>query len=112
MREEEVIFIFKREKDGFRFSIIETCPSKDVPFAIGISKTVPILSDKRISDSELEIEFSDSLENALSTVNDVFGLNYCKEDIEQVESVCCGRRLLYHNQSTIFSVDFDESITV
>lgn len=112
MKEEEVVFIFKREKDGFRFSIIETCPSKDIPFAIGISKIVPILSDRRITESELEIEFSDSLENALSTVNDVFGLNYCKEDIKQVESVCCGRRLLYHNQSTIFSVDFDESITI
>ena len=112
MKEDEVVFISKREKDGFRFSIIETCPSKDVPFAIGISKTVPILSDRRITESELEIEFSDSLENAISTVNEVFGLNYSKEDIKQTESVSCGRRLLYRNESTIFSVDFDESITV
>lgn len=112
MGEEEVIFIFKRENNGFRFALIETCPSKYVPFALGVSRIVPVLSDKRINESELEIEFSDSLENAISSVNNILGTNYSKEDIKKVESVNCGRRLLYHNQSTLFSVDFDESTTI
>lgn len=111
MNEEEVIFVFKKEKVGFRFAIIETCPSKDIPFAVGISKIVPILSDKRISESELDITLSDSLENAIGEVNDVFELNYHEKDVKNVESLQCGRRLLYRSKSTIFSVDF-ESITI
>ena len=61
----------------------------------------------RISESELKIEFSDSLENAISIVNDVFGTNHHKDNINKVESVGCGRRLLRNNKSTIFSVDFE-----
>lgn len=110
MSEDEIVFILKREKNGSRFALIETCPSEDVPFAIGFSNIVPILSDKRISESELEIEFSDSLENAISTVNEKFGLNFCKEDIKNAESLNSGRRLLYHFQSAIFSVDYSTTI--
>ena len=112
MNEEEVVFIFKKERVGFRFAIIETCPSQDIPFAVGISNTVPILSDKRIANSELEEEFASSLEEALQIVNEKFELNYSIEDIKQVESLNCGRRLLYKCQAALFSVDFDESTTI
>lgn len=112
MKETEVIFVFKSESFGFRFAMIETCPSEDVPFAVGISKTVPVLSDKRISESELEIEFSDSLENAIEIVNDVFGLSYCEKDIKNAESLNSGRRLLYHHESAIFLIDYEESVTI
>lgn len=111
MSEEEVVFVFKKEKIGFRFAIIETCPSQDIPFAIGISNTVPILSDKRIANSELEEEFASSFEEALQIVNEKFELNYSIEDVKQVESLNCGRRLLYKCQSTLFSVDY-ESTTI
>lgn len=107
MREEEVVFIFNKEENGFRFALIEKCPSEYVAFAVGVSEIVPVLSDRRISESELKIEFSDSLENAISIVNDVFGTNHHKDNIKKVESVSCGRRLLCNNKSTIFSVDFE-----
>lgn len=106
MSEEEVIFIFKKERIGFRFAIIETCPSKDIPFAVGISNIIPILSDKRIANSELEEEFASSLDDALQIVNEKFDLNYSIKDVKQVESLNCGRRLLYKCQSTLFSVDY------
>ena len=112
MSEEEVVFILKKERIGFRFAIIETCPSKDIPFAVGISNIVPILSDKRITNSELEEEFASSLDDALQIVNEKFELNYSIEDIKQVESLSCGRRLLYKCQTALFSVDFDESTTI
>ena len=112
MSEEEVVFVFKKEGTGFRFAIIETCPSTDIPFAVGISSLVPVLSDKRISNSELQEEFSTSLEEALKIVNEKLELNYSLEDIKQVESLNCGRRLLYRHMSALFSVDFDMSTTI
>lgn len=112
MREEEVVFVFKKERIGFRFAIIETCPSKDIPFAVGTSNVIPILSDKRIANSELEEEFASSLKDALQIVNEKFELNYSIEDIKQVESLNCGRRLLYKCQAALFSVDYDESTTI
>lgn len=111
MSEEEIVFVFKKEKVGFRFAIIETCPSQDIPFAIGISNIVPILSDKRIANSELEEEFASSFEEALQIVNEKFELNYSIKDVKQVESLNCGRRLLYKCQAVLFSVDY-ESTTI